>query len=177
MVASLKREFARDFTQDLPGVDSGTRLLNARDGSMYQNFRWLVSKLPAGSKVIVWTATTHAAKDPRRVPGFESRVPLGKLLQDDYGARSFALFISAASGSYALARQPVQQLSPAPEGSLERRAFEGAGDARYYGRNELHELGVIAGRALGTGFTTAMWDELCDGLVVFREERPPEASK
>ena len=44
MVASLKREFARDFTQDLPGVDSDTRLFNARDGSMYQNFRWLVSR-------------------------------------------------------------------------------------------------------------------------------------
>ena len=63
MVASLKREFARDFTQDLPGVDSDTRLFNARDGSMYQNFGWRVSQLPAGSKVIVWTATTHAAKD------------------------------------------------------------------------------------------------------------------
>jgi hypothetical protein len=22
-----------------------------------------------------------------------------------------------------------------------------------------------------------MWDELCDGLVVFREERPPERDK
>ena len=177
MVASLKREFARDFTQDLPGVDSDTRLFNARDGSMYQNFRWLVSQLPAGSKVIVWTATTHAAKDPRRVPGFESLVPLGKLLRDDYGARSFALFISAASGSYARTGQPIQQLSPAPEGSLERRAFAGVGDSRYYDRKELQELGVIAGRALGTGFKTAMWDELCDGLVVFREERPPEPPK
>ena len=177
MVASLKRRFARDFTQDPPGVDSNARLLNARDGSMYQNFRWLVARLPAGSKVIVWTATTHAAKDPHSVPGFESRVPLGKLLQDDYGTRSFTLFISAASGSYALTRQPVQQLSPAPEGSLERRAFASDGDSRYYGRRELHELGAIAGRALGTGFKTAMWDELCDGLVVFREERPPEPPK
>lgn len=174
MVASLKRQFARDFMQDLPALDSATRLFNARDGSMYQNFRWLVSRLPAGSKVIVWTATTHAARDPRRVPGFESLVPLGSLVQDDYGVRSFALFISAASGSYARARQPVQQLSPAPEGSLERRAFAGVGDARYYRPQELHELGAIAGRALGTGFTTARWDELCDGLVIFREERPPE---
>jgi hypothetical protein len=177
MVASLKREFARDFPPDLPGVDPNTRLFNARDGSMYQNYRWLVSRLPAGSKIVVWTATTHAVKDPRRVPDFESRVPLGKLLQDDYGARSFALFISAASGSYARTGQPIQQLSPAPEGSLERRAFAGVGDSRYYGRKELHELGAIAGRALGTGFKTAMWDELCDGLVVFREERPPELPK
>ena len=174
MIASLKRSFARDFTEDAPGVDSSTRLLNARDESMYQNCRWLASRLPAGSKVIIWTATTHAAKDPRRVAGFEGRVPLGKRLQDDHGTRSFTLFISAASGSYALTRQPVQQLSPAPDGSLEQRAFAGAGDARYYGKNELHELGAIAGRALGTSFKTAPWDELCDGLVVFREERPPE---
>lgn len=174
MVASLKRQFARDFTPDRPGVDPATRLFNARDASMYENFSWLALRLPAGSKVIVWTATTHASRDPRRVPGFESRVPLGTLLQDRYGARSFALFMSAASGSYARARQPVQQLSPAPEGSLERRALASAGDARYYGRKELHAFGAVAGRALGTGFTTAVWDELCDGLVIFREERPPE---
>ena len=177
MVASLKRQFARDFTQDVPGVDSATRLLNARDASMYQNFRWLVSRLPPGSKVIVWTATTHAARDVHRVPGLEGHVPLGSLLQNDYGGRLFSLFISAASGSYALARQPARELSPAPEGSLERRAFAGTGDVRYYGRTELHELGAIAGRALGTGFKTAKWDELCDGVVIFREERPPEPTK
>jgi erythromycin esterase-like protein len=108
------------------------------------------------------------------VAGFEGRVPLGKLLQDDHGARSFTLFISTASGSYALTRQPVRQLSPVPEGSLEQRAFATAGDVRYYRRKELQELGAIAGRALGTGFKTAAWDELCDGLVVFREERPPD---
>jgi erythromycin esterase-like protein len=173
MVASLKRLFARDFTPDVPGVDPDTRLFNARDGSMYQNFRWLVSQLPADSKVIVWTATTHATKDPRKVPGFEGRAPLGKLLWDDYGTRAFALFISAASGSYARSSQPIQQLGPAPEGSLEQKAFAGVGDSRYYDRKALQELGLIAGRALGTGFKTAMWDELCDGLVVFREERPP----
>ena len=72
---------------------------------------------------------------------------------------------------------PFSNSSPAPEGSLERRAFAGVGDSRYYDRRELQELGVIAGRALGTGFKTAMWDELCDGLVVFREERPPEPPK
>ena len=177
MVASLKRTLARDFTQDPPSADSTTQLLNARDLSMYQNFRWLVSRLPAGTKVIVWTATTHAAKDPQRVPGFAGLAPLGKLLQDDYGDRSFTLFISAASGSYALTYQPVRELTPAPEGSLEQRAVMDGGDARYYRRKELHDLGVIAGRALGTGFQTAQWDELCDGLVVFREERPPEASK
>lgn len=174
MIASVKRSFARDFTQ---GVDVSTRLFNARDASMHQNFRWLMSQLPAGSKVVVWTATTHAAKDPRSVPGFENVVPLGKLLQDEYGARSFALFASAASGSYARTRQPVQQLRPAPEASLEHRAFVGGGDARYYSRKELRERGVIASRALGTDFKPAMWDELCDGLVVFKEERPPEAPK
>lgn len=177
MVASLKRSFARDFTPEASGVESATRLLNARDESMYQNCRWLGSRLPAGSKVIIWTATTHAAKALRRVPGFEGRVPLGTRLQGDHGDRTFTLFFSAASGSYALTRQPVQQLSPAPAGSLEERAFAAGGDVRYYGRKELHELGAVAGRALGTGFKTAVWDELCDGVVVFREERPPQGAK
>jgi hypothetical protein len=35
-------------------------------------------------------------------------------------------------------------------------------------------MGAIPGRALGAGFKTARWDEVVDGMVVFREERPPE---
>ena len=35
-------------------------------------------------------------------------------------------------------------------------------------------MGAIPARALGAGFKTARWDEVVDGMVVFREERAPE---
>ena len=38
---------------------------------MYLNFRWLMARLPAQSKVIVWAATTHVAKELSGVGGAE----------------------------------------------------------------------------------------------------------
>jgi erythromycin esterase-like protein len=43
--------------------------LREKDRSMYLNFRWLLSRLPGHSKVIVWAATTHVAKDLSGVDG------------------------------------------------------------------------------------------------------------
>jgi erythromycin esterase-like protein len=33
-----------------------------RDEVMYENLRWYLGRLPAGSKVVIWTATVHAAR-------------------------------------------------------------------------------------------------------------------
>jgi erythromycin esterase-like protein len=64
MIDSLKRRFARDFRQDVrKGVDPRILDGNDRDRSMYLNFLWLHSRLPPHSKVIVWAATTHVAKN------------------------------------------------------------------------------------------------------------------
>jgi erythromycin esterase-like protein len=69
MIESLKRSLARDFRQDVPaGANPSILLDNDRDRSMYLNFQWLLSRLPAHSKVIVSAATTHAAKDLSGVP-------------------------------------------------------------------------------------------------------------
>ena len=68
--------------------------------------------------------------------------------------------------------QPVRQLSAAPDDSLDGRAI--ADRESYVSLGELRKMGAIPGRALGAGFKTARWDEVVDGMVVFREERPPE---
>src|SRR5262249_14964970 len=51
MLDNLRRLFARDFraAPATPGQD-----FNDRDASMYENFKWWQSRLPAGSKTIVW---------------------------------------------------------------------------------------------------------------------------
>jgi erythromycin esterase-like protein len=176
MIESLKRSFARDFQQDLPkGAAAGTLFDNHRNRSMYLNFRWLLSRLPAHSKVIVWAATTHVAKDLSGVTGGEGVVPLGSYIRRDFKRRAFALGFSAYSGSYAMAGQPVRQLSVAPATSLERKAFAARdSDTVYLSLRELRKFGSIAARPLGSSFQTARWNEVLDGLLIFRQEQAPE---
>jgi erythromycin esterase-like protein len=124
MVESLKRCFARDFPQGAePGISPAIQYSNGRDKSMYLNFRWLISHLPAHSKVIVWAATIHLAEDVSVVPGHEGWATLGPLIYRDFKSQSFVLGFSAYSGSYAAVTQPAHQLSPAPGNSLEGKAF------------------------------------------------------
>ncbi len=141
---------------------------------MYLNFRWLMSRLPPRSKVIVWTATVHAAKQLSSVPGLASTIPLGFYIHRAFGSRAFALGFSAYSGSYARTGQPVRQLSPAPDSSLEARSFAGRTEEMVFlSGSDLRTLGPIPARPLGTSFTTARWDLVLDGLVILRREQAP----
>jgi erythromycin esterase-like protein len=178
MIQNLRRRFARDFRQEaLAAVDLDARNFNDRDQSMYLNFRWLMSRLPAHSKVIVWTATVHAAKDLSGVPGHEHWVPLGSYIRREFNSEAFVLGFSAYSGTYAMARQPVRPLPAAPANSLEARAFDnGDSDSRYFNLSRIRKLGSIPARPLGVDFTTANWSDVLDGVVIFREERPPHPS-
>jgi erythromycin esterase-like protein len=178
MIASLRTFFDRDF-QDVPaGTDPTTLSDNERDRSMYLNFQWLLSQLPPHSKVIVWAATTLVAKDLSTVPGHEDRIPLGYYIHRDFKSRAFALGFSAYSGSYAMVSQPIRPLSPAPPTSLESQSFAGRdSDTVYLSRSGLRKIGLIAARPLGTSFTTARWDEVLDGLVIFRHEQAPDYLK
>jgi len=176
MIASLKRNFARNFVEDdFTKSDQEVMWMNDRDRSMYVNFQWLLSRLPRNSKVIVWAATVHVAKELSGVVGFEGRVPLGSYVRRDFGNRAFSLGFSAYSGSYAMVHQPVRQLSAAPDTSLEAQVLaHGDLDTIYLSRKQLPKYGSVAARPLGTSFKTARWNKVFDGLVFFREERAPE---
>ncbi len=176
MVANLRRNLARNFTEDdFTKKDQELKWRGDREQSMYLNFQWLLSRLPSQGKVIVWAATVHTAKELHSVGDWDGSVPLGSSIRKEFGDRAFSLGFSAYSGSYVASRPPVRQLSVAPVTSLEGQAFAHAESGEvYFPRQQLQELGAIPGRPLGTSFKTAKWDEVLDGLVVFREERPPE---
>jgi len=141
---------------------------------MYLNFRWLLSRLPRHSKIVVWAATVHVAKAMSGATGFERKIPLGSYIRRDFNDRAFALGFSAYSGSYAFTGQPVRQLSAAPDTSLEAQSFANRdADTVYLSLEQLRRFGSIEARPLGTTFTTARWADVMDGLVVFREERAP----
>lgn len=175
MAQNLRRLLARDFRDvALSGAELDTRNFNDRDESMYANFQWFMSRLPARSKVIVWTAANHAAKTTRGVPGYEQRTSLGSYIQRDFKRDAFALGFSASAGTYAMGRQPARPLPTAPPNSLESRVFE-HGDAGpiYLDPAQLQTLGSLPSRVFSVDFKTANWSDVLDGLVVIREERPP----
>lgn len=100
IVESLRSSLAWDFRQDVPkGVDERILDFNDRDRWMYRNFQWLLSRLPAHSKMIVWAANTHVAKDLRGVPGEEGMVPLGFYVRRQFKSHAFALGFSAIPGA------------------------------------------------------------------------------
>lgn len=142
---------------------------------MYLNFQRLLSRLPRHSKVIVWAATVHVAKDLRGVDGFQDKVPLGSYIRREFGDKAFSLGFSAYSGHYAMVHQAVQSLSDAPDTSLEGQAFEHRdSNAVFLSRKQLRKYDSIPARPLGTSFNTARWDQVLDGLVVLRKERAPD---
>lgn len=176
MIGNFKRRLERDFTEDdFTKRDQETKWMNDRDRSMYLNFNWLYSRLPKHNKVIVWAATVHLAKVLSSVNGFEDRVPFGYYIRQDFGDRAFSLGFSAYSGDYRFTHPPIKQLSTAPASSLEGQVFaQGNLDEVFLSRKQLRKYGSIAARPLGTDFRTAHWDQIVDGLIVFRKERAPE---
>jgi len=178
MLRSLRHSLAGDFASDAAGKDAAAASFNDRDRSMYRNFQSWMSRLPAGSKVIVWTAANHAAKDLSGVPSEETMVSLGSYIHREFGRRAFALAFSAYSGSYARTGQKPRQWDVAPPTSLEGKAFAaGSSDTRYLNSAQLKKAGAVAARAVSADFKTARWDKVLDGLVILREDRPPTFGK
>ena len=175
MIENFKRTMLRDYDPEPPaGVDHDVRVFNQRDESMYRNFVWWRSRLAPGTRIIVWTANNHAARDLSGVPGQHGRVTLGSYIHRDVNGGAFALGFSAYAGSYARVGQPVRQLEPAADSSLEARAFaNGDTSTRYLDVTRLRAFGNFAARPLGTAFTAARWSDVLDGLVIFHDERPP----
>lgn len=175
MTDSLQRNLARNFTEDdFTKKDQRLKWDNDRDRSMYLNYKWLFGRLPQGSKVIIWAATVHTAMDLSGVEGSEGRIPLGSYIHQELNEDAFSLGFSAYSGEYAFTRQPIRRLSDAPPSSLEGQIFAHSdSDTVYLSREQLGKHNPVAARPLGADFKTARWDQVLDGLVIFRAERSP----
>lgn len=177
MTDSVARWLARDFPV-AAGAALAAQQFSARDASMFDNFQVLMARLPARSKVVVWTATVHAARDLSAVPGREGSRSLGSLIAREYGNQLFSLGMSAHAGTFARTGQPPAKLPDPPAASLEANALARAhDDLRYLTQHDLSELGAAPSRLMGTAFVAAQWDRIFDGVVVVREERPPDFAR
>lgn len=139
-----------------------------RDEVMYRNLVWHAGRMPRGSKLIVWTATVHAA----RQQGGRPEKPLGAWLADQWGDRVAVIGFSAFAGRSSRAGTPSKPLPQAPPGSLEALATGADTDLAFLDRSALRRIGSAPSRLFG-GFTTADWSTRFDGVVVVREEVAP----
>lgn len=147
----------------------GTPGARTRDEAMYRNLVWQRARMPRGSKLIVWTATVHAA----RQQGFLREKPLGAWLAEELGDRVAVIGFSAFAGQSSMAGTPPRPLPEAPPGSLEARATANVGTAwTYLGSSALRAIGTAPSRLFG-GFTSADWSRYFDAVLVIREEAAP----
>ncbi len=167
--------FVRYIESDLMDETNRNRV---RDYSMFLDFRWLANRLPPHSKIILWGATAHMAKDATAYPAFATMRNFGSYLHQTYGDRAFSLGFSAGSGSYRYSKKKNPELPPAPPGSLEKIAGAKNGlDTAYLGPSRLKGLGTIPGAAFSHEYRLVDWSRSLDGIVVFQEEHPPHSTR
>lgn len=140
----------------------------SRDEVMYQNFKWQHERLPIGTKVIIWTATVHAA----RQQGELKRKPLGAWLAEQWHDDMIAIGFTAYSGKSSMAGGPIKSIAVAPENALESLVTKPRTDWKFLTASELREIGSVSSRLYGR-FTTADWSSKFDGVVIFRKEKAP----
>lgn len=166
MLANIDRLLQREFAKP-------TAVTAARDQSMYFNFRWLAARLKPGTKVIVWAANQHVAKDPGLAQDFVAGGSTGAWIHQEYGPRAFALGFSAAGGAFRWGRES-KTIAAVSADSVEAAVLARGGEAAYAGPAELAALGTRPASFFDhRGSLTGRWADMFDGAVVFRTERPP----
>ena len=168
MLVSAGRAIERDFFEP-------KAMIAGRDRSMYLNFRWLAERLPRGSKVIVWAANAHVARDAALAADFTAGANLGAFLHREYGRRAFMLGFSAAGGAFGRSKASVTPIPAAAADSVEGMlAATTRAEAVYAGPERLAALGERPGSLFDHRRpAVARWAGLFDGIVSFRTERPP----
>jgi erythromycin esterase-like protein len=142
---------------------------------MARHVGWWTARLPRDAKIVVWTATTHAARAPGAFP--LGVPPLGTRLAEQWGDRLAVIGFTALQGQWARAGQPSRALAPLPPEALESRALATAVDGGaagwvYLDRAAIRGLGPVPSRLFGR-VTTADWSTAFDGVLVIRDEAAP----
>jgi erythromycin esterase-like protein len=157
----MLESFARYADRQRLGVTSG------RDESMYRNLVWYLERLPANSRVVIWTATVHAA----RQRGSLSEVPLGARVVERWGDRVGTVGFTAYAGYTSRAGRPASPIPDAPPESLEATATSESAWA-LLDSEKLRAIGRVSSRLLGK-FVPETWSDYFDAVVVIRQEVAP----
>ena len=157
----MLENFAKFAERQRLGVSAG------RDESMYQNLLWYLERLPSNSRVIVWTATVHAA----RQQGSRAEPRLGARVVERWGDKAAAIGFTAYAGETSRAARPASPIPRAPTESLEAKATAKSAWA-LLDSNALRTLGRVPSRLFGD-FVSENWSDYFDAVVVIRQEAAP----
>jgi len=139
-----------------------------RDAVMSRNVLWYLHRLPADSKVVVWTASVHASKRS----GDLSAKPMGTWLAESQGDALGSIAFTALGGRSSRAGKPSEALPTLAAGSLEAKALAGGKAEAFLPAPALQKLGSVQSRLYGP-FVSTDWATRFDGVVVYREEKAP----
>lgn len=180
--ASLREEqsemliFLKTYFEADPNRTSS--YLYIRDRAMFDIFVRLKNRLPPRSKVIVWAANAHIAKDATAFPTFAKVKNFGSYIHGIYGNCAYSLGFSAWGGSYRWTRKENRPVVPSGQDSVEGRALVTAdGETSFVGSRRLRRIGVGEGGFFSYESRTADWSKVFDGVVVFRTEYPPHSTR
>lgn len=166
-IAAMAAAYARYLDMAMNGDG------DMRDLGMFETLQWHRARWPAGTKIVVWCATVHAAK---RLNGVAPEMrPLGAHVHAVHGDRAAAIGFTARAGTFGNpgASGAPNALAPADAHALESVALDDD-DAglRYIDRKRLRKSGTIAARPINyRKVHAAPWAEMLDGILVLREER------
>ena len=149
---------------DFPDGD----VFNARDHALYENLVWQLHRLRAGTKVIVWCASVHAAHKSSS----DNHHPMGEFLHHDFGSRLAVVAVDALEGSYG--RQSPESIKSAQD-SLEATLFaQETGDIRIATGASLNAVADRPAHFMNFGKSvTAHWSDFVEAIVIVRTEQPP----
>jgi erythromycin esterase-like protein len=150
------------------GRQRDTSLAPDRDAVMYRNFQWHHTRMRPRSKMIVWTATVHAA----RRKGVLSRTPLGAQLAAEWRDRVAVVGFTALGGQSSMAGRPSRALVVLPPGSLENRTSRQDTTWTFLTPRELRDLGNVPSRLFGR-IVSEDWSGYFDFVLVIRDEIAP----
>jgi erythromycin esterase len=182
VVASLGAELERLSTQP-PETASLAAQFNPRDRIGGENLVWLAQQRYPGKKLIVWLATMHGQRDPKRIETRRSSLdyagvePAGLHLARALKGGAYSVAFVCAEGRGGLPWQaPWPPLAEPEPGSFEALCVA-AGlrqhlvDLRGTPKNHwLRER--LAARPLGNQAMDAVWPDVVDAFVFVREQRP-----
>jgi erythromycin esterase-like protein len=166
------------FARERGTAERGAAAPPDRDLVMARNLAWWTERLPNDARIVVWTATPHAARAPGAQPVLPLGVPpLGARLAERWGDQLAVIGFTALQGQWSRAGRPSEPLAPLPPNALEARALAGAaaGDSAgwaYLDRATLRSFGSVPSRLFGK-VTTTDWSTAFDGVLVIRDEGAP----
>ncbi|MBX7186796.1 MAG: erythromycin esterase family protein [Vicinamibacteria bacterium] len=158
---AMLESFARYAARQQPGATTG------RDESMYRNLLWYLDRLPKDGRVVIWTATVHAALRQGSLP----EPPMAVRLAERWRDRVAAIGFTANAGFTSRAGRPASPIPDAPADSLEAAA-KSPSPSVLLDTGKLRALGPLPSRLFGR-FTTETWADYFDAVVVVRQEAAP----